>query len=234
MTRADRARFYATLGVLALAITAVATCGACGIMPATRTPQQQHNASVQITVFCMPVDEDGHPRIDVDSGLPTVSEHFGSGTLVSAHEVLTAAHVPHCPEGDAEIMAVDVGDGAQHQASVDVLLPAADIARVHVEDDLGTWFTPLRVGPIPQVGDRVCAASAAPRNMYRCWTAQARRADPGPSADIDLDGWTEFGESGSGLFDDSGRLIGVVVSLTTCQEHLQCLGHATSVAAYPG
>ena len=234
MTTSDRTRFVLTLVVLGM-LAVVATCGSCAGAfwqgsGAARTATEQYNAAVKITVLCMAVDEDGLPSIDVDTGIPKISTHYGSGTLLSAHEVLTAAHVQHCPEGSIEAMGVDAGDGEQHVATTDVLLPASDVTRLHVDDDMGKWFTPIMIGPLPTIGDRVCAAAAVPREMYRCWTAQNIGDDP--DGNIGLDGFTEFGESGSALFNDHGQLIGVVVMLQHCQQNLQCHGMASSVAKF--
>ena len=230
MTSTERTHFALTLVALGM-VAVVATCSCAGSFALNaRSPAQQHQSSVKITVYCMPVTEDGEPTIDA-LGLPIINGHYGSGTLLSAHEVLTAAHVQHCPEGNLEIMHVDPGDGKYHLATTDVLLPESDVARIHVDDDLGTWFEPVAIGPLPEIGDRLCAASAAPRSMYRCWTAQQPSSDA--DGGIGLDGNTEFGESGSAVFNAHGQLVGVLVALTRCQAGAQCLGHASSVTAYP-
>ncbi len=166
LSRADRTNFALVLTALGL-IAVLATCGSCaaGILPAAaRSPEQQYESSVQITTICMTSGTDGGMSMTVATG---------SGTLLSAHEVLTAAHVMQC-DGGLGLTSVDVGDGKSHSAETDVLLPKADIARAHVDDDLSKWFTPVSFGPAPKIGDRVCAMATAPFTVYRCYTAQLR------------------------------------------------------------
>lgn len=224
LTLRQRIRFAAVLsGILLIALAA--TCGSCAgatyLRPATRTAAEQHNAAVDIEVACGTLDE--------NLAVVSVSEHVGSGVVVGKHEILTAEHVAHCSENEVMAMFVDPGDGELHAATVDIILPYSDIARIHVEDDLSHWLTPISIGPMPKVGDRVCEAASNPRETYRCLTAQMPR--PGTKdGDIQLDGYLEFGNSGAPLSNDRGQLVGIVVMLSTCQAGAQCVGYASSLA----
>lgn len=87
-------------------------------------------------------------------------------------------------------------------------------------EDLRFPTAPLRAGPAPVKGDRVLVLG------YPTVGAEARRAPvvltPGRVTQIDgeaegvahlrSDTWVGLGHSGGGLFDEAGRLAGVVVA----------------------
>jgi S1-C subfamily serine protease len=221
-----RERFDFALVLTAVMLAAVAaTCASCAsaaIAPALRSPREQHAAGVLIKVACASASE----------GAISVHLHYGSGVIVGDHEVLTAGHVAHCDDNEVMAMTVDPGDGTDRDAELDVLVPRADVARITVGADLSKWFTPVRIGPVPQVGDRVCEVSAAPRWTYRCGVAQI--PEEGTSdGDVHIEMTTEFGNSGSALYDADGNLVAIVVMVQFCQAKLPCVGEASSLAAYP-
>jgi S1-C subfamily serine protease len=200
---------------LVLIASLLVSCVSCATVPhGTRSVAQQHNAAVRIKVFCG------------DSG------HYGTGVIVSKHHILTAHHVAQC-----EIMpgvpiyvtpdkvVIDPGDNVEREATVELTLGDGiqDIARLKTEENLSAFMSPITVGPAPAIGDKVCEASAVPRWTYRCGTAQ------------DSDGYirmemrTEHGNSGSGLYDAQGRLIGIVVQLWVCEANEFCGGKAAPI-----
>lgn len=77
--------------------------------------------------------------------------------------------------------------------------------------------------PPPEVGQWVCLVPAVPRPDRRC----GRRVhDPERIRHTAI---TQPGNSGSGVYDDRGRLIGIVTHLTKCTNGQICGGIATSL-----
>ncbi len=225
LTNQQRLRFAATVSGLML-VALAATCSAClfrGTDPA-RSPAEQHDTTAKINVACAQLDDDYIPI--------KISAHTGSGVLVGDHLIVTALHVAHCADNEIMAMVVDMGDGKTHEATLEIALPESDVARIHVADDLGHWLVPVTIGPVPKLGDRVCESAARPRWTYRCGTVQPSEGD-GADGDILIDMTTEFGNSGSALYNARGQLIGIVVALEMCQGSMQCVGAASSLAAYP-
>ncbi len=177
-----------------------------------RTVAEQNATAVSLKVMC-----------------PDGTGHYGSGVIVSETRILTAAHVARCADAPAASITVEAG-GTTLDAVADAVIQEADIARVKVNGSLKKWMSPVSVGPLPAVGDTVCFMAAIPRYRYRCGFAQ--RSEPGPNADIVIeDAGIVHGNSGSGLFDLQGRLIGIVVQLYPC-EFSVCGGRASSLAAW--
>lgn len=222
LNRQERFDFAATLAFLGI-VTFLA-CNACAATPvvmprvavpveAIRTARDQHDAMVLITVLCWQADL-------------SVTGHFGSGVVVSPNRVLTAAHVAACDEGTPQLF-IDAGDG-DVAATTEIAMRGLDVARlVTAPGALARWFTPLRLGPIPDIGEHACEAAAAPRTTYRCFTTQASRRDR-----IGLDGMVEHGNSGAGLYV-AGRLVGIVVTAGYCELGAACLGGAAPLQDYP-
>jgi len=192
----------------------MATCISCiSYAPPVRSPVLQQNAGVKIRVKC----PDGN--------------YVGSGVIVGRDRLLTAEHVVSCSNKNlpSQIL-VDPGDGVPRNAVIEVLVPNADIARLLVDADLSEYNSPIVIGPRPQIGDTVCEVAGMPRWTYRCFTAQVWTRLTGEEADIYMDGMmVEFGNSGSGLYDAEGRLVGIVVRVARCQDSLPCSGRATSL-----
>lgn len=174
-----------------------------------QSPSDQYNSVVKVTVACL------------DETTPTL---YGSGFVVSSSEVVTALHVVTCAIGKPTIW-VDPGDGDQRAAVVDVSLPASDVVRLRVNADLSRWFTPVRVGPEPSVGDRVCWVGVVPVAHRRC-------GDITPSHHhgfLWVSGVIIHGMSGGPVFDSSGRVIGVVHATFNCEGAGFCLGEISPV-----
>lgn len=204
-----------TLTIAVLVLSVLATCASCAsaLMPdRLRSPSAQWDASVLIQVSCIP-------------GIVT---QYGSGVVVSKDRVLTAMHVVKCDMGLDPTVTIDPGDGTDRDATVEVLLPDDDIARLRVSADLSDYFHPVEIGPHPAAGERACWTALAPRPTLRCGTTQPESAYE--MSGIFVDGFVEHGNSGSGMYDSRGRLVGIVVSTLTCQTGVYCLGRAVSLA----
>ena len=223
MTLAQRTQFALVLTLITIAALG-ATCSGCvPFWASSRAPAQQYNAAVMLHMGCVGVTPEGEFVAQV---------YDGTGTVIGPHSILTAAHMTACPiEGFSAIAyAVDPGDGRLRPFTVDVVVPGADIATLKVADDLSKWLTPVTIGPVPKFGETVCESSAAPRPTYRCGLVQAPALGT-EDGDIRLDLFIEHGNSGSGLYDSKGRLVGVVVLVSVCQGDFQCQGRASSLAS---
>lgn len=205
-------------------LLALAACTSCGHFSSYRSAVQQHNAMVRINATC----PDGSFR--------------GSGVMVSPQHVLTAEHVATCellpamPEiginhavtMPALKLTIWVTDEVSVEAEIEATAsPGADLARLKMARSMPDVFSPVRLGPPPQIGDRICEASAVPRSTYRCGEAQES-----PTGHIGLGFMVENGNSGSGIYNAKGELIGITTMLIYCQNRLLCAGIGTALAGY--
>lgn len=232
MSHAERSRFALTLVALAaVSVLATASCTPPSATPVaarsadhTRTVLQQHRAAVKITTTCL--------IGMMDSG------GYGTGDVVSEHAVLTALHVVHCPPGALMNITVDTGDGVERAAYIATIDAKSDIALLGTSDSLADWFSPISIGPVPQFGDEICEQTAVPTKIWRCGLVQDKRPHvdgfDDSDGDIVMDGYWEFGNSGSSLYNDSGHLVGVMVMLSKCQGGFQCIGFASSLESKSG
>lgn len=142
-----------------------------------------------LLVSCVAHTEPASVRLEFGTGLCT-------GTVVAPHTILTAAH---CVEG---LPLTSVDDVETH--AVRIIRDGADHALITVDRKLGRAY--LRMAQ-PKVGVAVhwTGNPAGLRRVYRKGYVAAVYAD---GALIDAQGW--YGDSGSGVFDDDGNLIGVV------------------------
>lgn len=222
----------AILGVILGAIASVLTCGSCVVLrvPDTtqgsvwRTPAQQVNADVDIGVTC----GDG-------------TQHTGTGVVVSPTQVVTALHVASCPDHGTPLIMVSLDDNAWRMMVVEVQLPGIDVARLSMWSPYFARNTsPVVIGPRPVTGDRLCEAAAEPRWTYRCFIAQPPMVyDDGLGSDIPatgrkilVDGTIEHGNSGSGVYDARGRLVGILVTAGPCEEYM-CEGGVAPLQGEP-
>lgn len=210
LTQAQRLQFALALTLIGL-VALVATCGACvsESFP-SRSAKARSDAAVFITAFC----EDGR------------SWH-GSGAIVSSTMVLTAFHVVNC-QGPGNFT-VDPGDGRKRVARVESALPQIDTARLIVDGDLSPWATKVVIGPRPQIGEEVCEATGWPRWTYRCGLIQPQREEGGQ---FRFEFMTEHGNSGAGIYDHNGRLVGVVSEWRSCEGGVDCGGTAYPLQGY--
>jgi hypothetical protein len=220
ITKHERWRFALVVTVLALI---AAFCAGCIHFANTRTPTEQHNMDVIIEQGCM-------GEID---GQAFITGGKGSGVIVGRHHVLTAMHMAECQLGQLEYLNINTGDGREHRAEVEFTLPDRDVMRLRTADDLtDKYFVPIEIGPKPDIGATVCEASATPVWTYRCGVAEPI-AFGGRNGDIRVDFKVEHGNSGSGLYDAQGRLVGIIVMLRVCEFDDVCQGFASSLYDYP-
>lgn len=232
----DTQRAWLQVGiiVLGLLVVGLATCCAgvatvVAVKSSIDVERVARQRSVYITVYCKlpPPAED-------------VQASSGSGVRIDARHVLTAYHVVDCPfemtititppeRPDAGITVTDdnrvqLTRGILQYAELELIDRRADLARLRLPfiDD-----TPrARVGEVDP-GDVVCMANASPSPRYDCGTI--RRDFDEHRGDLEHTMATLHGNSGSGLYDDRGRLVGIVVSKLDTDVG----GRSTSLADHP-
>lgn len=197
---------------LSVAVTVwFVACTSClAHTPVSRTVAEQQRAAVRVNRVC--VTPEG------------VSLSMGSGVLIDRRYVLTANHVVEC-QGAAAIT-VSLRDGFTMKAVVDRMSAIDDIARLDLRVEIDA--TPTVIGPRPRLGEQVCVASAVPYRAWRCGLVEDLDDAPG---DIDHTGIVEPGNSGSGVYDDRGRLVGITTHFRTCMNGQICGGSATSLGS---
>lgn len=133
----------------------------------------------------------------------------GSGTLVKMQDQLTVVTALHVVDTD---LPMRVCASYERTACVDVKEYAqsldlnADLAFIPVEEQV---VLPTRLGPSLLTGERGFTV-ALPRDMLAVVEAQV--IGPQGSGRHRMLGWCDYGSSGGGVFDDRGRLVGVITS----------------------
>lgn len=172
----------------------------CATAPPAPTIRSRAGLAYPVSTTCL-VDGD-------------VSFGRGSAVAVSPDQVLTAYHVvDNCP--DPVIL---VGE---ELAEVELVAPKADVARLRLLT--GRFHGPFaRAGKLPEAGDEVCLVPSVPHAITEC--GMVVEAGDGR---IEYSALTVPGNSGSGLYDRAGSLVGVVVQYRLCGG-LACGGVAST------
>lgn len=139
----------------------------------------------------------------------------GSGVRVGGTAVLTAAHVIICEDSAPTMILAQTLDanGAADGHYIATLegMDIADIARLDVI--LLPEMPPVAIAAA-RVGERACAVFSLPEPGRRCgevWPGGNTGA-----AGLHVDFVAEHGNSGSGVWDESGHLIGLLDTLRMC------------------
>ena len=184
----------------------VFTCGACarhsiGPAPLERSTQvEQERAAVKVETFCLA--EDPWSGTSFRFGTPR-----GSGVIINDRQVLTANHVIDCPY--AVVIRVVTQDGRTFRVHVEKTWEKLDVARLELDKPDETFgVKPADWGAPPSSGEPVCAATLFPTPGYNCGAMIADSDDD--EDDVKWAGMVWRGNSGSGLYDKHGRLVGIV------------------------
>lgn len=137
---------------------------------------------------------------------------YGSGVLVSDHQLITAAHVVHC-DGGWWITARVLGDDRDVPVRVEYADDTGDVARLAALQGTPWSAPPVRAGSA-DVGAVVCALDVWPDVQRRCGEVQL--PSPTPGAELEFTGMAEPGNSGAGVYNDNGDLVGVVTRMVPC------------------
>lgn len=213
-----RQRYIAHLGwwLLAIAFMIITTCSCAGAPVShgqTRNASFQQSLSARIEVLCV----DG----SFVEGAVQVRLKGGSGTLMSKRDVLTASHVVTCKRGDdgkkvgaLVTVAVDGPKGMRRIASAVVNDdPIHDVAHLRLFEDVEGVAPPV-LGKV-KVGDEVCQVYRIPTPPGRHCGKVVRFTDS-PDGDIVTDIPSYPGNSGGGMYNKRGQLVGVVIQRYYC------------------
>lgn len=134
----------------------------------------------------------------------------GTGVIIDKNHVLTAAHVVRCPI-IAEVR-VSTQNGHHYHMVVQRSDESADLALLEMSslDTFAHALPPAVFGPQPAVGDTVCTAVAWPRFEHHCGTISSVTDTAKNDTFMLLP--VEHGNSGGGVYDMQGRVVGIVTT----------------------
>jgi V8-like Glu-specific endopeptidase len=170
--------------------------------PEVRTPSNQQNNTVRVETNCMFPQFGG-----VESGIEDIDK-IGNGVIISNYQVVTAKHVIDCIGMDA---------------TVHIILPNGKSQKAIWQEDIGTDlvkiqimnagtlgdFKPPILKPFGAVGDTACITSLG--RGTRCGEIL-------PYHSVEVSSY--HGDSGSGVYDSSGHLTGILVKSRNFEPHL--------------
>ena len=199
-----------------IAVMLTVTCGAClphALMPTHLALGERDARTVSIERLC--VDSDPFKT----GVMPGLSGGRGSGVIMDSRTILTALHVVECPY--LRDIHVTTSTGKRVRATIDRSWPDRDIVRLIVDakDGFGD-VAPLAIGRPPEVGTVVCTASAVPERGESCGPMSGYSETPTCPSQKDGSGvWCHdtlydaiaiSGNSGSGMYDEAGALVGIL------------------------
>ncbi len=214
-------RAYGLLaGLIVLLLGLIVADAGCTPMHAERGPQAALEQAVKITATCF--GDDG-----------SITGFYGSGVIVDSKTVITAAHVARDPDGYTCFRVVEMTNEHKYIVTPGVILVERDIATLKLDSSESFDPTyPVIYGPSPGFGERVCAMVAHPMWLWRCGDAQMSVAPPG---DRIITITVEPGNSGSGVYDAQGRLVGIITHRWSCGVTGQlCGGKMSTLEGYVG
>lgn len=159
-------------------------------------------------------------QIGVRCGLTNPKDYTGTGVIMDNQHVMTAYHVIDCD--GPYIVGVKV-KGSWKRAWTSRIAPEVDLAVLRLDEPLEDAPAVNFTRP-PGVGGRVCIATASPYPTRRC--GQVESLDDGRVRHSIV---VEPGNSGSGMYDRRGRLVGIVTHLRTCAGLQICGGVSTEL-----
>lgn len=181
---------------MVFALLLFASCGAGAFRTATepRVSEASQRARAVAIYFACPAPEHAGA---------------GSGLFVGPNRVLTAAHVVSCLAPGAEFYVRDTF-GTVRAAKIEWISPGADIALLEVAGDPTDFHMPV-IAPV-EPGSTVCIVAEIPTTTRQCGTVLGIRGQGG--ANVAHTARVVPGNSGSGVYDMNGRLVGIVTHKT--------------------
>lgn len=182
-------------------IVIVQVLGGCAGTPDPSAPhlrdrQAQADAAVVVTHICT------RPGTEL-RGLE------GSGVLIAPSRVLTAYHVVACASAfDAQVLSVQGRDGIPRRTAIVWRAPVIDLAVLSV---VGLSAPPVTYAA-PVIGETACSENAIPEFTRSCGKVLAVRDMTAGERIVNVQHSipTEHGNSGAGVYNAAGALIGVI------------------------
>jgi len=202
-------------------ITAIAMLlGSCQSVTPPQHPRdvrEQHYNVVAIDAICMKMDGD----------TVELSMFTASGVLLSSNEVLTAAHVTVTPPG-----ADCIWNAKAIQGQAIMIVPShvdadRDIAIMMPVTGHFDGVQPVTLGAKPELGDTICEVAGSPYHVRRC--GEVQMATAGNHEAIDSTMIVEPGNSGSGVYNERGELVGVISQMWHCGNGQICGSNTASI-----
>ena len=197
-------------GLMVLLFAAVAIGCGNGCVPYSRLPGtvrthlQQLDTVVKVESLCITDDP------FTNGGVFKASGGTGSGVILDARHVLTAAHVVDCSYlPDVHVI---TASGKRMRAVVTRENDQTDLALLELAsaDTFGDIAPPV-IGPRPIVGDSICKLQAVPTRGGDCGPVTDLTAEPGN--DVQHGARVEHGNSGGPVYDAEGRLVGITTQM---------------------
>lgn len=198
-------------GALVLLLGMLAANAGCRPMP-RRDAQVAFESAVLITSSCM--RRDG-----------TFYEGYGSGVIVDSHTILTVAHVAY--DEDICMYTALMPNQTTYVLMRGEILSDPDLATMKSLTPFAPTYE-VAFAPMPGLGETVCVQTAYPRWAFACGERQYSPAD-GAFA---MSALIEPGNSGSGVYDGNGRLVGIITHLIRCSNGQICAGRATALEGH--
>lgn len=190
---------------LALAALIVTACSCAGQQYVDSVTAREYAHAIQLEVACLT------PEGPSGAG--------GSGTIISSRHILTAWHVVTCGfRGEPTLIVATDVYGRQYELEVDKVLEKVDSVRLVVVGSTHPFRTWAWLGRPPKIGQKICMATAVPIRGRFCGEVQP--------PDLGMLRWSSVantpfpGNSGSGLYDTSGRLVGMVTMSERCGQYM--------------
>ncbi len=171
---------------------------------ATRDLAAQYASAVAITANCL----------ELSTG--TVGGWYGSGVIVNDHTVLTAGHVVEA-EGYLCTWEGVLSDGTKVELKPGYVDHDADLAAMHSSTKMKAL--PVSYAGMPPLGSEVCESASHPKVVHRCG-----EVEPSEEGYIVTDMLVDHGNSGAGVYDEDGHLVGITTRLVMCGNRQYCGG----------
>lgn len=198
----------ATTALLWFALVLVSCVHVPRIAPAARLTGQQYDLTVALEAVCT-----GRDWIETGK--------LASGVLVDGRHALTAAHILACPF--PPVIRMTMANGKSYRMAIEWESPAKDLARLVIASADVLPIVPPIVGE-PVVNDTICVAVAMPSRQLNCGVIEA--VGDSTKGDIRSSALAERGNSGAGMYNARGELVGISSSMSLDQTS----GFATRVA----
>jgi len=161
-----------------------------------RSIEEQYYTAVEIEVTC------------IDPSTQSGSIGYGTGVIVDASHVITAAHMTTDP-GFCVYKTTDLLGQSRYMYVLHVLKDV-DLASLTLSPAQAPFpISGVAYGPRPPLASIVCILPAHPRREHKCGEVFPYAKPPG---DLVVGMVVEPGNSGSGVYDQQGRLVGIAVA----------------------